>query len=364
MKTFNDLKTENYLKNKIFISKSNSQIEDHDKNFVLKILSSESNLNSDEIFNSLKLIGSTYEYDSYSFNSSGKTFVLKTINDDLEKLLLKEKNNLSKLKKTKISPEVVSFGEVDGVSYLLTSFENGISFDKFSISDLYFNIRSIANYLSYLHEYTEEEKDFCLKSFCEDYLSKIDPQYVFEENLYEELKSSKKFKNFLSLYPKIKESVLSESESIDCKISSLCHLNLDNSKILYRDGQIKFINFQNSNECDPLLDLALTCLYLKISDNKDVLNVFVNQYFSSHRKINLDKDSFKKKLDQMFKIAYKLILCRIMLEFFVESVIHQDSRPKKYINIMRNYEQFRHMLQEDLPNIVNSVDSIIYCYSD
>lgn len=364
MKTFNDLKTENYLKDRVFVSRSNSQIENHDKDFVLKILSSESRLNPDEIFNSLKLLGSSYEYDSYSFCSSDKYFVLKIINNDTEKLLLKEKNNLSKLKEIKISPQVEAFGETDGVSYLLTSFEHGVSFDKFSISDLNFNIRSIANHLSYLHEYTQEEKDFCLKSFCEDYLSKIHPEYVFEENLYEELKSSKKFKDFVGFYPRIKQSILTQCESINSEISSLCHLNLDNSKILYRDGQIKFINFHNSNECDPFLDLALTCLYLKLADNKDILNVFVNQYLSSHKKINLDKNSFDKKLEQMFKIAYKLMFCRIMLEFFVESVIHQDSRPNKYINIMRNYEQLRHMLQEEFPDIVNSIDSTIYCYSN
>ena len=349
----NNIKLQNYLNNRVFVTKSVTTKNSSDLGVVKKIIESDDNLHS--LFTKeyvIKSLDSNFEYDSYHIETKEKSFVLKINQEDSDRILEKEYNVLCSLKNKGISPEAVHYSDVGAFCILVTSFEYSASFNHFSKEDLLFNIRTLANCVSYLHETNVENLQVFDLFDMTKYISD------FESNLGGDYNSMLKNKNF-KIYLNIRDSYLEDIFNLKSEQSNLClaHTNYDKSRLLYRGGLIKLINFQFASKIDPMLDLALLFLYLDIP--KKVQSIFLDQYVESF-KTPLSKENCLSKID-FYKnnLAPKIILLKTTALRFYEEVLYGDERPKKYIKYIKNYESVREFIDEKNRD---ALDNIFYVY--
>lgn len=350
---YNNIKLQNYLNNRVFVTKSVTTEKASELEVVRKIVESDDNLRS--LFTKeyiIKSLDSNFEYDSYQIETKEKSFVLKINQEDSDRILEKEYGILSSLKNKGISPEAIHYADVDAFCILVTSFEYSASFSHFSKEDLLFNIRTLANCVSYLHETDVTNLQVFDLFDMTKYISD------FESNLGDDYNSILKNKNFKT-YLNIRDSYLADIFDLKSEQQNLClaHTNYDKSRLLYRGGLIKLTNFQFASKIDPMLDLALLFLYLDIPE--EAQSVFLDQYVKSFKTPLNEKDCLSRVNFYKNNLAPKIILLKTAALRFYEEVLYGDERPKKYIKYIKNYESIRQFIDE---KDRSTLDNIFYVY--
>lgn len=367
------IKINDFLKNRVFVDSEQKNFSTNEKTFIKSLFNKHSlNLKNQfpnllDIENSLYLIDRNYEYDIYSFKHNLKSYILKVNQDDFDQTLKKEHEILQKLAYKNISPNPVFYENINTknslVSVLITSREFASSFQELSFSDLCFNIRTIANTLSYLHEITEDDSKDETKQFVNSFLGLSDYKDILDNESYlQMLNKSKKFRSHLPILNRVKQLIASDLSEIESTNIALCHTNLNRSRILYRDEFVKFTNFHNSFYIDTTWDVVLTCYYLNLFDNKKEKDLFLSQYLKSHRNLNIKLSDFNERVNSFKPVCAKLILCKILALFFYEGLVYQSRRPSSYIKIINIYESISAEIKKQLPNEVSQIEEIIYNY--
>lgn len=364
------LKIDEFFNDRIIVDKKNVGISKNETNFILNLFQKSSYLNSrfrqkQPILNTLSKIGENFEYDSYKFTYENKSYCIKINENDDDRFLEKEAKILKKIKSQLISPTVFHYENIDfgsNISILLTSFENGMPLSNFSMTDVFYNTKAIANHLSYLHEITSENQESETEDFVSEFFSMVDYEDILPKNLFKQLKKEKIFKNNSKILESLKPKIIEEIKNLEEDNICICHTNLNRSRILYRDGYFKFTNFLYAANLDPFWDLALTIFYLGYSNVPTKEKEFLAQYIEKHKDINMTEEEASVKLSKFKKVAYKLVLMKIMALFLYENILYRDTRPSKYVELIRIYEGIRDELQSEFPLLVSSSDEIFYNY--
>jgi hypothetical protein len=357
------LKIDEFLQDRVLVDKIDKNISSNESKFIISVLEEISyfkiTLNEAEILNTLKLIDSNLEYDSYYFKNSDRDFVLKLTEDDEDSILKKEFDNLSLIEDLNVSAKPLHFETLDfdrKIDVLIITFEHALCFKDLAKSDLDFNIRTIANTLSFIHENTVTEQLPETKSFKEEFFALTDYENNLPEDRYRGLMNSEDFINHLPVLEALKNTINEELITLPQIQTCLNHTNLHKSRIMYRDKFVKFLNFQYAKKIDCLWDVSLCIFYLGISDNPKVEKEFIQQYLKSHDKLNIDETEFLIMVEKYKKTAYKLILIRLLCSYFYEIIIFGTDRPSKFVDMIKIYEGIRTDIEKDKhPEIVTSL---------
>jgi hypothetical protein len=357
------LKIDEFLQDRVLVDKIDKNISSNESKFIISVLEEISyfkiTLNEAEILNTLKLIDSNLEYDSYYFKNSDRDFVLKLTEDDEDSILKKEFDNLSLIEDLNVSAKPLHFETLDfdrKIDVLIITFEHALCFKDLAKSDLDFNIRTIANTLSFIHENTVTEQLPETKSFKEEFFALTDYENNLPEDRYRGLMNSEDFINHLPILEALKNTINEELITLPKIQTCLNHTNLHKSRVMYRDKFVKFLNFQYAKKIDCLWDVSLCIFYLGISDNPKVEKEFIQQYLKSHDKLNIDETEFLIMVEKYKKTAYKLILIRLLCSYFYEIIIFGTDRPSKFVDMIKIYEGIRTDIEKDKhPEIVTSL---------
>lgn len=362
-----NLKTDDLLRNRVFQQKDNKKIQPYELDLINSILENSKTLKSlisPATLKGVSLLGSNDYYDSYLLKTDSSKYVMKINSDDSDGILLKESESLKLLSNKNIAPDLIDFGQHQELSFLVSSYENGINFKQLPVDSYTFNLGCISKTFSFLHEVTKRAGSFNFGDFMSSKIEALNYSNIFPEDILNDLnKQSKGFVKHLPILEKLKSELLEKSKDISTNFSCLCHLNLDKSKILYRDGMVKFINFESSEFCDPVFDLVLLSYFTSLASQPDKEDFFLRSYYDSFRGFELSKEEFDNKVKLYKPIAAKFILMNIFVNFFCESLIHKDQRPLEFIKLMKLYE----LIKKDL-NISDqdyiSCENIIFNVSD
>lgn len=348
---------DNFLENGVFFQKTNVKIEKYELELINSLLKSSETLNNligSVSFKNVLLLDSNDYYDSYILKKGSSKYILKINSDETNSILLNEAEALKKLSNKNISPELIHFEQNDDLCFLISSYENGISFKKLPINSYIFNLECISKTFSFLHEVTKKEEAVNFTDFISSEINKISYENTFPEDLLKKInEESKAFVRHLPVLKNIKIKLLEESQDISSNFSCLCHLNLDKSKILYRDCMVKFINFESSGFCDPIFDVVLFLYSTSLTSNPNEESRFLNTYYHSFRDFGIEEEHFYDKVKLLKPIAAKFILIKIFFNFFLESVVNQDQRPLKFVNFIKTYN----LIKKDLN--LSDKDSIV-----
>jgi|TARA_A100000171_G_C2135941_1_gene150238 hypothetical protein len=361
------LKIDQFLRDRVVVDKIDNSISKNEKKFILQIFRESDFLKNKfseslQLDISLKLIDSNFEYDSYFFSYGSLSFVLKVNEDDETGILKKEFDILKKIKR--VAPTAIHYEKVDEtVDILLTSYENGTSFKNVSVSDLFENAGNVASHLAFLHKSTQNKEELETSSFLEEIFALTKYEETLPEDRYQGLTKTARFENHLPTLERIKEKILLEINSIDQSYNCICHTNINKSRILRRNDELKFTNFLYASNLDPMWDLALSIYYLGFSNYPTTEKEFVDKYIESRQDIEISKEDFFKKLKTFKKVAYKLILIKILALYFYEIIIFGSDRPSKIVELIRIYEGLRDEFEMEFPLHLKNIDDIFYNYS-
>lgn len=347
-------------------SERSEEVTKFEKDIIKKYLSQvlpESDLSNITI----ELLNSNYFYDSFSislFNSEdlskiNEKFVLKVSLDPENKKLLTEKNALEQVSDL-ISCELIDYRlqHAGSVEFLLTTWENGDSFDFFGIQDLLFNMGTFSNTLDFMHESKTEN----LQSFEDRFYENASIISIFDEVEPKELQIFEKLtdlnKDLISQAYLTIETEFKEKYKED--ISVLCHSNLKKSNILYKDEFIKFINFENAHCADIYYSLLKVVNNLQLYFDTKVVNNFLNTYYKSSRVLsNLSLDQFQKKYKEKKEInrllLFQDLLTRVLLHFHAYGAFY---RTESLIHYMNLYLNLKPTVKKFFPDLIKSFDKL------
>jgi hypothetical protein len=269
-------------------------------------------------------ISSNFFYDSYSIVSNNKKFLLKISLDPDNEKLSTEKNSLECISDF-ISPQVISYDKdyMHGVEFLLTTWENGESFEIFGIDDFIYNLGTFCAVADGVHESKNEDAIDFKNNFLrkDDYL----PQYTED-------------------------------------IPVLCHGNMKPSNILYLEGYIKLINFEFSFKCDLYYSLLKTVTDLYLYHNEKTVKEFLVKYHNASRILgDLNFNEFFKNYEKKKKIntilLFQDLLHKILFHFVAYGAYYNSEYLIKYMN---TYLNLKPTIEEVFPEYINSFDKLFF----
>lgn len=314
----------------------------------------------------IKTLNNTLFYNSYSitFKSADEDFkyILKVSIDQENKKLKRENVVLKKLEGKFVAPSVISYTYDKERSYefLLTTWENGESFEFYGDSDFMYNIGTFASVLDVIHENDTKNLQSFKQRFTENesILSIKDITDTKEIKIFEKLVDLT-FDDLESIFLKIKKDFLPQYVE---DIPVLCHSNLKHSNILYKNEYIKVVNFENSHVSDIYYSL-LKCVnntYMFYSDKKT--KKFLNRYHKFS--VLLDGIKFKtflanyeskKELNRI--LMFQDLLCKIVFHFFVHGPF---SRKKLLNHYMHIYMNLKPTILKFFPDYIKSFDKLFF----
>jgi len=315
----------------------------------------------EEAESTIELVNSNFFYESYSFITKDKKYLLKISLDPDNQKLSTEKKALDSISDL-ISPEVINYtnDEDSGIEFLLFTWENGDNFDTFGIDDLVYNIGTLVCNLDFMHESDSsgllsfEDKLIQNESITELFEASDEKEKAIFEKLVD--LNLDDVKNIFSKLQNIFQERYSEDVTV------LCHSNLKKSNILYQSEYIKFINFEHSHRADIYYSLlkVINNLYL-FKSAKDV-SLFLKKYHASSRLVsNLSFEDFlnryeeKKETNQL--LLFQDIFHGVLFHFNAYGAFYRSSDLIRYIEL---YNNLKPTIEKYFSQYLKSLDKLFY----
>mgnify|MGYP003120279515 CR=1 FL=1 len=358
---------EKFIKNKVFLEKKNLKISEEELDFLIEVFQESKYLNKkfvqkQLVRNSISLLDSNYEYDSYAFKYNEENYLLKINEGDEESILENEFEMMNFIKNKKISSIPIVYESINldlKVDILLFKYEDCFSSDSIPKDIFNFNLSTFANTLSFLHETRPESSRNEIEDFVIQFEYFLDFQDFLTTEKYIALSQDKNYIKSGPIVHSALEFCLEEFNETNYPNYSLCHCDLKPSRVLFREGAYKFINFENSFFIDPIIDLCLTIFNFGINTNKTNENVFVESYYNSFNLEKPEKNIFIENLEQAKSKVVKLVLIKNFFDFYMEICVYGYSRPTKFIEFMKKYESIKEYLTEGEIKILDDVFYIV-----
>lgn len=368
-----DYNTEFYLKGRLIEERKNKTLPQEELNYLKDIFDNSEYLSSnfpDVIFSSrnFEMIDANIESDVFKYKHGDKYYLIKiSENQNENNIFDREINALSNRNLWKIAPRFLyqeSQNREENIDFIITTFEAGYSVNEIGISGLQKQIRTFANTVSYLHEYTSHESSEETNDFFNYICDLINFKQILPEETYESFLQIAILAEVESIVSKIRDDAEKEIQNLTVDDISLCHLNYSNKKVLFRDGLFKFVNFEKSFYVDPIWDILMALFAFKLNLDDDYKNIFINQYFKSHQSTFLTLKEAKKKIKSYEKTAAKVFLLKIIANNFYERILFDTERPTKYLQLAKFYESVRSIIGREYPEYIDTLDKMFYIYSE
>tara|TARA_X000001382_G_scaffold94376_1_gene68875 strand:+ start:2137 stop:3351 length:1215 start_codon:yes stop_codon:yes gene_type:complete len=309
----------------------------------------------------IELVNSNFFYESYSFLSDNKKYLLKISLDPDNKKLSTEKKALDSVSDL-ISPEVINYtnDEDSKIEFMLCSWENGENFDFFGIDELLHNLGTLVCNLDFVHESDSSDmmsfEDKLIEN--ESILETIEAVGEKEKSIFEKL-IDLDIDNLKHIFSRLKR-VFEEKYSED--ITVLCHSNLKKSNILYQSEYIKFINFENSHKADIYYSLLKVVNNLNLFKSAKKVSSFLTKYHSNSRLVNhLSYEEFlknyeeKKETNQL--LLFQDILHKVLFHFNAYGAFYKLENLTSCTDL---YNNLRPTVQKYFSDHVEGLDKLFY----
>jgi hypothetical protein len=262
----------------------------------------------------IELVSSNFFYESYSIVLDNSKYLLK-VGLSLDSKKLETEANCLNLISDLISPKLINYTKEEEfeIEFLLTTWENGLSFTEYGTEDLTYNFGTFCAVLDFMHE-SDTSK-----------LNNLD--YVFSQNesvidLFDELEISdlKIFEKLVDLslndvsiiFSKLREQYEKHYEK---DIQVFCNPDIERSSILYNSDYIKLINFENSHTSDIYYSLLTVVCNLQLYLQVELIDEFLNHYYNNSKIVNhLSFEDFKSNYYKKEEIYFILILMGLFIE--------------------------------------------------
>ena len=309
----------------------------------------------------LSKICSNFFYQSYAIVINNKKLLLKiSLDPDNQKLSI-EKNSLECIPDI-LTPKIISYTkkDEDGIEFLLTTWENGESFDIFGVNDLIYNFGTLCAVIDGVHETENNNAIDFKKKFLqnESVLSIFETMDNKDILIFEKLVDLNIF-DLKKIFIKIKENYLPQYKE---DVSVLSHGNIKKSNVLYLSGYIKLINFENSFKCDLYYSLFKNITDLDLYYNEKTVKNFLTKYYKMSKILgDLNLDEFLSKYEEKKKLNMVLLfqdlLCGILFHFVVYGAHYKSKYLIKYMNV---YLSLKPVIEEIFPEYIKSFDKLFF----
>lgn len=323
----------NVLKDKLFVFSGSSKTTDAEKE-ILELVAEKENLG--RIISS-SVIDNDETHDSYKVIANGESLLVKLSLDPEYKGFQKEFSALKKVEPLNLSPKAKSTGKIkfgENIHYLVTSFEEELqSTEDYGRSIIYSNYKPVLKRILSLGEFQSEI------SF-RDKISEIFTQT--------DLSSQKEFADLLDTnsdnFKILNDEILGLKEWIQNNYldsfedGGMVHFNLTPSTILLSSRQIKLINFQESCNANPLIELAALRFSFDYSQDFEfeVFNSFNEGKSYSWEEYLLTRKFYAGI--HLLKTVFQYIK-----EIYLFKGLRQDKILKTFHNFCRNTSLYEHL---------------------
>ena len=313
----------------------------------------------------ISVLNDNFFYDSYAISfgdvESYQKYALK-ISLDPENKRLERENFALKAVDDLVSSSLIdyTFDTDKNVEFLLTSWENGHSFEYYTDDDFMYNIGTFSSVLDVIHDSDTKNIQSFKDRFEENesILSIKDLADAKEIKIFEKLVDLT-FEDIEDIFSIIKENFLSQYTE---EIPVLCHSNLKHSNILYQEEDIKVINFENAHVSDIYYSL-LKCVnntYMYYSDKKT--KTFLKKYYNFSVLLgDIEFRTFvktyesKKELNRV--LLFQDLICKIIFHFFAYGAF---ARKKQLNHYMQLYINLKPTIQKFFPDKIKSFDKLFF----
>lgn len=348
----------NILNNRFYINTTNETFLEESPLDLIQNIFKDAKLNipTEE---QISLIDSNYEYDSYKIETLNQFYCVKVSYDENNNSLKREFDLLKSID-CLFFPKIINYNLFNyglKIHYLITSYEEGESINKFQESLIIENYNLFFKALSSLNS-VKPPKDkinwMVDKLFKYTNFDNAIPQHTIESiKLKYNIDDLKKF--ILNIKSEIKS--LYKNVLLDKNV--FCHGNLKPSNILYSGDGLKFINLENNFSGNVYFDLASLSINFKL--NQDLDREFFKKYLLYNNIV------FTPKEWESYKICYSIMIRKILLEliieYFFENFVLNQVRRLKIYNIIclytYNCENFY-----KIPSFISNFDLISDIFSE
>jgi hypothetical protein len=361
------------LKNTPMVDPNPKRLDEEVSNFenslIIKYLKSVSNINnilpdSDGDIK-ISVLNNNFFYDSYAVSfgnvESYHKYTLK-ISLDPENKRLERENFALKSVSDIVSPSLINytFDADKNVEFLLTSWENGQSFEYYSDDDFMYNLGTFSSVLDVIHDGDTKNIQSFKDRFEENesILSIKDLADAKEIKIFEKLVDLT-FEDVEDIFSNIKENFLSQYTE---EIPVLCHSNLKHSNILYQEEDIKVINFENAHVSDIYYSL-LKCVnntYMYYSDKKT--KMFLKRYYNfsvllGDMEFRTFEKTYESKKELNRILLFQDLICKIIFHFFAYGAFARKKQLNHYMHI---YMNLKPTVQKFFPDKIKSFDKLFF----
>lgn len=348
------IKTSDYLQGRVISTTKDLNISKIERQIIMESFQDHPDLFMFENVSDLTLIDRNFFYDLYKFKSNEKYYVLKYGDEDEYRIFKREAEVLKKIGPKNLSPELIAYGQGDDFSFLITTFEHGLPIKEYGTSTLLNNLKVIASNLSYLHEITESEFDET-EIFIDTIFSYSDFEVVLDKETMDSLYEINGFKISLRILEKIKESIKIQLANFKSTKNCSCNLNLSQSSILFRDGMIKFCNFHESFNLNPIWDLAFFSFQSELSKYPKRESEFLEYYSEYFPEIGTAKQ-LKSVIVPYKQVVSKIILYKLICIYYYMYILPEINT--SYFKNFFIYECIRDFIQSEFSYCISTFDKM------
>lgn len=312
--------------------------------------------NMEEVMKTLFVIDRNFYYDSYRFAYGDRVYVLKFGSKEDSYVLDLEAKFLKKLKNKNLAPTFYISDVSSHSSISVTSYEFGAPIKQTGLSTILQSIDEFTKQLKSLHNVSRPKRNQT-KDLLDRYKIISNFSDILPDSDYKKLKEIKYFRDVESFIPfvlnvlKLQLDPLMEAEG---GYLSICHLNLDESTILERNGMFKFINFENALHLNPMLDLALLSLRLGFNSHPKFEDTLITSYLKKQ-----DEGDFKSAFPAFKDVAFKIILLELISSQFYRILYPKWEASQSFaVKTIKTYQNIRPLVSNEFPNFLDTTDLI------
>lgn len=306
-------------------------------------------LNKFKNVNNFQLVDRNFFYDLYKFSYEERTYIIKLGDEDDGFLFKREFEFLERIQDERIAPEPIINGVGEDYSYIITSYEFGLPLKAFGQSTLITNLKPFAKTLKKLHDASpSDQSNFNL--FFDYYLGRASFEEILDIDMYQELRSVTGFKTCEKILSKLQELIKIQTSTFIDGDPCLCHTNINESSLLFRNKYFKFINFERSFYLNPLWDVAMTSIKLNLSQYPKLESKFLMHYDPKNYELNCEA------LPAYKDVAFKLILHDLICTYFYKILIVKEDATLYHMFSL--YETIRPMVNHELPIYLETLDKM------
>ena len=326
------------------------------KKYLLKIFKNKLKENVE-----IELVSSNFFYESYSIVLDNTKYLLK-VGLSVDSKKLKTEFNCLKLISDLISPKLIDYTEDKSseIEFLLTTWENGLSFTEYGIEDLTYNFGTFCAVLDFLHESNTSKLNNLDNIFTqnESVTDLFDELEISDIKIFEKLVDLS-LNDVFVIFSKLREQYQKYYKE-DIKV--FCKPDIKKNVILYNSGYIKLINFENSYTSDIYYSLLRVVYNLELHFQVEVVDQFLHYYYNNSKIVNdLSFKDFKfnyyEKEEINKIIMFQDLFHKILFHFTTSGPFYRTKELFEYMNL---YVALKPTIVKYLPEYEKSFDKLFF----